>query len=55
MVKLNTDQNPYTAKKYQIQAVPTFVVFRGLELGKLIGVQSIDNLKSLLERYKTPS
>jgi thioredoxin 1 len=36
VVKLNTDENPLTAQKYQILAVPTMSVFSGGEVVKQV-------------------
>jgi thioredoxin 1 len=36
VVKLNTDENPQTAQKYQILAVPTMNVFAGGEVVKQV-------------------
>jgi thioredoxin 1 len=36
VVKLNTDENPRTAQKYQILAVPTMNVFAGGEVVKQV-------------------
>jgi thioredoxin 1 len=41
VVKLNTDENPQTAQKYQILAVPTMNVFAGGEVVKqVLGAKS---------------
>jgi thioredoxin 1 len=41
VVKLNTDENPQTAQKYQILAVPTMNVFSGGEVVKqVLGAKS---------------
>ena len=41
VVKLNTDENPLTAQKYQILAVPTMNVFAGGEVVKqVLGAKS---------------
>ena len=41
VVKLNTDENPLTAQKYQILAVPTMNVFAGGEVIKqVLGAKS---------------
>ncbi len=39
--KLNVDENPETAAKYQISSIPSVLVFKGGELVEtLVGVQS---------------
>jgi thioredoxin 2 len=54
IVKVNTDRSPYTASKYGIMGVPTFVLFRGIEIGRAEGAQPIEVLKGMIERYRTP-
>ncbi|TAL36779.1 MAG: thioredoxin [Spirochaetes bacterium] len=40
ITKLNTDENPETAQKYGIQAIPTLIIFQNGEvLERLQGVQ----------------
>jgi predicted DsbA family dithiol-disulfide isomerase len=34
--------------------VPTFVLFRGIEIGRAEGAQPIEVLKGMIERYRTP-
>ncbi len=49
--KLNVDDNPVTAGKYQVMSIPTFLVFKnGQVADKLIGGVSKDNLKSFAEK-----
>jgi thioredoxin 2 len=36
VVKVNTDEVPEIAQRYQIDAVPTFIVFRGGQVAKRI-------------------
>ena len=39
--KLNVDENPYTASRYQIASIPTMLIFRdGQLVDRLIGLQS---------------
>ncbi len=40
ITKLNTDENPETAQKYGIQAIPTLIIFQdGAQVDRLQGVQ----------------
>jgi thioredoxin len=39
--KLNVDENPYTASRYQIASIPTMLIFKdGQLVDRLIGLQS---------------
>lgn len=53
VVKVNTDRNSYAPSKYQVRGVPTFVLFRGLEAGRMVGAQSYEALRALVERFVT--
>jgi thioredoxin 1 len=51
-VKLNTDENPTTAQKYQIMAIPSLVVFKnGKELDRIVGFKPKDQLIEQLSGY----
>jgi thioredoxin 1 len=48
IVSIDVDYNPALASEYEIQSVPTVVAFeKGLEIKRLVGVQSLDNLKKV--------
>jgi len=48
--KVNVDQAPNTAQKYDIMSIPTLVFFKnGQEVETLTGLQSKDVLRSKLE------
>jgi thioredoxin 1 len=52
VVKLNTDENPQTAQKYQILAVPTMNVFAGGEVVKqVLGAKSKSALLRDFEEF----
>ncbi|MHB2020241.1 MAG: thioredoxin [Candidatus Xenobia bacterium] len=51
IVKVNVDQCPYTAQKYGIRSIPTLVMFRGLEAGRVSGALPYPDLKAFVERY----
>jgi len=49
--KLNVDQNPAIAARYDIQGVPTFILFKaGKVVERCTGAQSKSQLKALLDR-----
>ena len=51
VAKLNTDDNPNTAMKYQIAAIPALLFFKkGQLVEQLSGVRPKAEIKSVLER-----
>ena len=52
VVKLNVDENPETAMKYQITSIPTMKVFRGGEVVKtVIGAKPKPALEADLQEF----
>jgi thioredoxin 1 len=50
--KLNTDDNPETATKYRITAIPTLMIFKGGKLmEQIVGMRSKDELAKLIDSY----
>ena len=50
IVKLNTDESGNTATKYNIQSIPTLIIFEnGNELERIVGTQPKDVLKQKLK------
>ena len=50
VIKIDVDQNPMIASRYQIQSVPTLMVFKnGLIIHKQAGVHSKVQLMSILQ------
>ena len=50
--KLNVDENPTTASRFRVQAIPTLILFKdGEEKERLIGAQSKASISELLDRY----
>ena len=50
IAKLNTDESPNTATKYNISAIPTMLFFKGGQVEKqIVGVQSKSNIKKILD------
>jgi thioredoxin 1 len=49
IVKLNTDENPATAQKFNINSIPTLILFSdGKEAERMVGVQPESMLKQKL-------
>lgn len=50
VLKLNTDENPLTAGKYNIRSIPTLLVFKaGAPVAQVIGAQPKANLAQKLD------
>ena len=50
--KLNVDDNPVIAGKYQVMSIPTFLMFKdGVVADKLIGGVSKEKLKGFAAKY----
>ena len=51
VVKLNIDENQSTATDYGVRSIPTLILFKeGKEFEKMIGVQSKENLKQIVDK-----
>lgn len=51
VVKLNVDENPATAARFQVQSIPTLLVLRdGKELERMVGAQPKAEIVRRLER-----
>ena len=51
--KLNIDDNPNTAKQYNVSSIPTMMVFKsGERVGRVVGVQPKHKLQELLDEAK---
>lgn len=49
--KLNVDQNPDLANKYQIMSIPTLIIFKnGKPVEQMVGVQDINGLREKLNK-----
>lgn len=52
VLKVDVDKNQEAAMKYQVQSVPTMLLFRnGQILWKGSGVKQADQLKQIIEQY----
>jgi len=51
VAKLNVDQNPATAARFNIQSIPALLVFKGgREVDRIIGAQSKSEIRRRIER-----
>jgi thioredoxin 2 len=49
--KLNVDENPATASRFNVSSIPTLLVFKGgREVDRIVGVQPKTEIKRRLER-----
>jgi thioredoxin 2 len=52
IAKLNTDENPLTARRFNINSIPTLLIFKdGREVERLIGVQPKTVIAQRLQRW----
>lgn len=50
--KLNTDENRQATIKYQVQHLPTLIVFRGGEpVARIMGLQPEDKIAAVLDKH----
>ncbi|WP_437202132.1 thioredoxin [Planctomicrobium sp. SH664] len=50
--KLNTDDNRQSAINYQINSIPTLIVFKGGQpVGRILGLQSQEKIAELLDKH----
>jgi thioredoxin 2 len=53
IAKLDTDQNQRTAGQFQIDSIPTLLIFKaGKLVDRLVGVMPKPNIEAALERWK---
>jgi thioredoxin 1 len=54
VVRINVDENPELAARYDVYAIPTFIIFRdGMEVDRLVGAISKSALKERVEKVIT--
>ncbi len=50
--KLNVDENPMTAEKFNIRGIPTLLLFKGGEMvEQVVGLAEKDRLKKIIDKY----
>lgn len=50
--KLNVDENPKTAERFQIFSIPTLLIIRsGKEVDRIVGVVPKDHIETLLRKH----
>ncbi|HDH4113573.1 TPA: thioredoxin [Staphylococcus aureus] len=50
--KLDVDENPSTAAKYEVMSIPTLIVFKdGQPVDKVVGFQPKENLAEVLDKH----
>lgn len=48
--KVNVDQEPALAQKFQVMSIPTLIIFKdGKEAKRLVGLTAKDTLKALMD------
>ena len=53
IIKLNVDNSPTTARKYEVMSIPTLLLFKeGKQVAKTIGFKPKDQLVSWIDSYK---
>ncbi|EZH91183.1 TPA: thioredoxin [Staphylococcus aureus] len=52
ILKLDVDENPSTAAKYEVMSIPTLIVFKdGQPVDKVVGFQPKENLAEVLDEH----
>ncbi|HEG8564839.1 TPA: thioredoxin [Staphylococcus aureus] len=52
ILKLDVDESPSTAAKYEVMSIPTLIVFKdGQPVDKVVGFQPKENLAEVLDKH----
>ncbi|PZH49326.1 thioredoxin [Staphylococcus aureus] len=52
ILKLDVDENPSTAAKYEVMSIPTLIVFKdGQPVDKVVGFQPKEKLAEVLDKH----
>ncbi|MEM0253931.1 MAG: thioredoxin [Candidatus Bathyarchaeia archaeon] len=50
--KINVDENPITASKFQIYSIPTLIIFKnGVEVDRIIGLVPKSRIEAYINKY----
>ncbi|MGD6932862.1 MAG: thioredoxin [Candidatus Bathyarchaeia archaeon] len=50
--KLDVDENPSTAEKFQVFSIPTMIIFKsGQEVERLVGLCAKKNISTLIDKH----
>jgi thioredoxin 1 len=53
VLKLNHDENMNVSLKYNVQALPTLILFKdGKEVERMVGLQSLQSIQKLVDKHK---
>lgn len=50
LIDINVDEDPDSARKYEVRAIPTLILIKDEEIGRLVGGVSLDTIKEFLSR-----
>jgi thioredoxin len=54
-VKVNVDRRPQVAERYEVQAIPTIMLFwQGEPVMRLLGAQAYESIKREIEKFLPP-
>ncbi len=54
-VKVNVDHRPQVAERYEVQAIPTIMLFwQGEPVMRLLGAQAYENIRREIEKFLPP-
>jgi len=52
VAKLNVDDNPQAANRFQVMSIPTLILFKeGQQVARMVGVQPKANIMSQVSKY----
>ena len=54
-VKVNVDRRPHVAERYEVQAIPTIMLFwQGEPVMRLLGAQGYESIRREIEKFLPP-